>query len=96
MAFTIYQLKREHVEKSIECYLENYQPKSAFYEKIYTGSTDILGASIDEILDHIFVKFNSDSFPKDYQGRSLSVSDIVELKGTFYVCEPWGWNKVSF
>lgn len=34
--------------------------------------------------------------PKEFRGRSLSVSDVVELDGTPYFCDSFGWQKVKW
>lgn len=49
-------------------------------------------------LEDIFEYFN---VWEDYDGkieqtfRSLSVGDIVELRGKFYRCEPIGWKEMN-
>ena len=49
----------------------------------------------------MYRKFNLDR-PRDFQGRSLSVSDIVEVKNSktiedgFYFCDSFGFQKVEF
>ena len=65
-----------------------------FYETIYTG--DIAA----ENLEDVFRIFNVE-FPKDYRGRSLSVSDVVEVidspeESRFYYCDTIGFEEVEF
>ena len=46
-----------------------------------------------EVLDVLFRKFNLD-FPKNYYGRSLSVSDVVVLNDVKWYCDSIGWTKI--
>lgn len=52
-----------------------------------------------DILEQIFRIFNTEH-PKDYTGRSLSVSDVVELyendSSRFYFCDSMGFRKIAF
>ena len=64
------------------------------YETIYTGEVDA------ETLEEVFCIFNVE-FPKDYRGRSLSVSDVVEVidspkESRFYYCDTVGFKEVAF
>lgn len=96
MEFSIYQIKRECVQETVECYLGNYQPRIDHYNRVYTGfikSYDQFNKQ--KTLNTIFHKFN-DQCPTDYQGKPLSVGDVIELGGSFYLCLSLGWNKVSF
>lgn len=58
------------------------------YEPVYIGKIDSIKTKTDdikELAEAIYEKFNID-FPKDYIGRSLSVSDVVVIYGrAFYV-----------
>ena len=49
--------------------------------------------SSEEILDDLFFIFNQ-NHPKNYYGRSMSVSDVVELDGIKYYCDSFGWVKI--
>jgi len=47
------------------------------------------------ILEDLFTVFNV-RHPAGYKGKSLSVSDVVELgNGNVYYCDRWGWTKVE-
>jgi hypothetical protein len=63
------------------------------YRQTYAA---MLEADSDQAaLDMIFRQFNSDH-PKDYYGRSLSVSDIVLLDACrSYRCESLGWHRLT-
>ena len=63
------------------------------YDLVYTGKVDALNAGYDPslalICDQIYREFNEHR-PKDYTGRSISVSDIIILRyrgnvSVFYV-----------
>ena len=68
---------------------------SEIYDKVY--ETDFDGASLEDV----YRTFNTD-VPKDNTGRSLSVSDIVEVKDSgslesgFFYCDSIGFHKVDF
>jgi len=74
------------------------------------GSTEINSAAYDSVfegevecktLEDVYVMLNR-SHPRGYKGRSLSVSDVVEivsdekLKPGFYFCDSFGFKEVSF
>ena len=68
---------------------------SSIYDCAFAGQVDCKG------LEEIFQKFNIDH-PEGYKGRSLSVSDMVEitesddLEPGFYFCDSVGFKKVDF
>ena len=59
-----------------------------------------------EDLEEIFTIFNYSEYAnkerhkekykwvRNYKGRSLSVSDIVEIDGRFFYCDTVGWQKL--
>ena len=64
------------------------------YEMVYEGEVKA------ETTEDIFFVFNV-KFPKDYKGRSLSVSDVVEIinsdgKNEFYFCDTIGFKRIKF
>ncbi len=66
---------------------------SSIYDKVFSGDVDCNG------LEDVYRMFNTDR-PKGYTGRSLSVSDVVEItecksKG-FYFCDNVGFEKIDF
>ena len=68
---------------------------SSIYDCVFSGKVNCSG------LEDVFQKFNIDH-PDGYSGRSLSVSDVVEIvdaedvgKG-FYYCDNVGFSKVDF
>ena len=80
--------EREHV-------LNLSEINSSIYDCVFSGDVDCKG------LEDVYQKFNIDH-PDGYNGRSLSVSDVVEIlesedvdKG-FYFCDSIGFSKVNF
>ena len=79
--------------------LERYQGSgeinSSIYDKVYEGEVEA------DNLEDVFRVFNLEH-PEDYRGRSLSVSDIVEVvesqsvKAGFYFCDSVGFKEVEF
>lgn len=65
------------------------------YEKVYEGE------SHDASLEDLFRKFNLNQ-PEGYRARSMSVSDVVEVRGArtiddgFYFCDMVGFKKIDF
>ena len=101
--FSIYQINTERDDNRI-CFLgldtlERFQHSKevdpVLYDRVYDGKLDC------NSLENIYQKFNVDH-PADYTGRSLSVSDVVEiresdtLKPGFYFVDSIGFKKISF
>ena len=67
----------------------------AAYDRVYDGKMDCIS------LENIYQKFNVDH-PADYKGRSLSVSDVVEIRESdtlnpgFYFVDSIGFKSISF
>lgn len=66
---------------------------SKIYDKVFEGEVDC--GSLEEV----YRMFNIDH-PGGYRGRSLSVSDVVEVvsegKSTFYFCNSIGFKEIDF
>ena len=68
---------------------------SGIYDCVFSGEVDCNG------LEDVFQKFNIDH-PDGYKGRSLSVSDVVEVIDAtdvnpgFYFCDSVGFKTVEF
>ena len=79
--------------------LEKYQGSneidSKIYDKVYEGAVEASG------LEDVYRVFNLEH-PPEYRGRSLSVSDIVEVidggdaEPGFHFCDSFGFQKVDF
>ena len=46
-------------------------------------------------LDEIYERFNI-NHPEGYAGRSLSISDLVEVDGDLYFCDEYRWRQVRW
>lgn len=100
MKIQIYQIQTEKDKKHL-CFM-NYEyimknnkgiiPKN-IYDCVFSGEVSA------ENLEEIFRIFNIEH-PKDYTGRSLSVSDIVEIqyegKNEFFFCDSIGFKMIVF
>lgn len=103
MNIRIYQINRERDVKNVAFdgmeLLERFQGStdidSSIYDKVYDGEADC------QSLEGVFGMFNT-ALPADYRGRSLSVSDVVEIveaenvKPGFYFCDSIGFKEVPF
>ena len=80
---------------SLEKFQGNSNINSSVYDRVYEYETDVSS------LEDIYKLFNI-SRPQDYKGRSLSVSDVVEIVSSdklnpgFYFCDTVGFKKVDF
>ncbi len=101
--FSIYQINADRDTdrvcfesfESIKEYQNSNEVDASLYDKVYESEMDI------DSLDGIFSKFNLYS-PPDYKGRSVSVSDVIEIsdgdviqKGFYYV-DSVGFKKIDF
>ena len=101
--FSIYQINTNRDDNRV-CFLgldtlERFQHSkavdSSLYDRVYDGKLDC------KSLEAIYEKFNIDH-PDDYTGRSLSVSDVVEIKESdtfnpgFYFVDSIGFKAISF
>jgi len=80
------------LEKSLE---KSDKINSKIYDLVFDDEVDC------ENLEDVFRKFNLDiDYMENYSGRSLSVSDIVEVingeKSEFHYCDNIGFKKVEF
>ena len=101
--FSIYQINADRDTdrvcfenfESLKEYQNSSEVDSSLYDKVYEREMNI------DSLDGIFRKFNLYS-PPDYKGRSVSVSDVIEIvdsdvlqKGFYYV-DSVGFKKIDF
>lgn len=63
------------------------------YEVVYEGEIEV-GTDPTSTLEKLFEIFNI-AHPEDFNGHSLSVSDIVELDGKNYYCDAFGWVELK-
>ena len=80
---------------SLERFQGTKDINSSVYDKVYDGELNL------ESLEDVYAEFNF-THPDGYTGRSLSVSDIVEIVSSdnqspgFYFCDTVGFKKVDF
>ena len=48
-------------------------------------------------LEELFEIFNVESVrrPKDFEGRGMTISDVVEIDGKNYYCDFVGWEELK-
>ena len=101
--FSIYQINTDRDDNRI-CFLgldtlERFQHSKevdpVLYDRVYDGKLDC------NSLETIYEKFNI-NHPADYKGRSLSVSDVVEIRESdtlnpgFYFVDSIGFKSIPF
>lgn len=67
---------------------------AALYDLVYSGEVEA------ETLENVYTIFNI-YHPKDYRGRSLTTSDVVEVissevEAGFYYCDTFGFARIQF
>ena len=62
------------------------------YEVVYEGELDY--PEMPNALEELFEIFNI-KIPEDFKGRSMSISDIVEIDGKNYYCDFVGWEELK-
>ena len=101
--FSIYQINKDRDDNRVRFLgldnLERFQHSKAvnpaLYDRVYDGKLDC------NSLETIYEKFNIDH-PADCKGRSLSVSDVVEISESdtlnpgFYFVDSIGFKSISF
>lgn len=99
MKIAIYQINRERDGKRV-MFLDYARMKkrqggidSSIYDRVFDGEVPC------EELEDVYRMFNL-NVPEGFGGRSLSVSDVVEIGGagrkTYYYCDGFGFRRVSF
>lgn len=86
--FKIYQIKDiKNTDYAFRSWKDASEKFSfADYKYAYQGSS--------YALDEIFTRFNI-NHPFDYNGHSLSVSDIVKFGDQYYYCDSFGWKDIT-
>ena len=62
------------------------------YEVTYEGELDY--PEMPDALEELFDIFNV-RCPNDFKGRTMAVSDIVEVEGKNYYCDVVGWVELK-
>lgn len=77
----------------LKCYIAAGDPLISGYDKVFEGEVSCGN------LEEVYQMFNI-NHPDGYRGRSLSVSDVVEVvsegKSTFYFCDSIGFKEIAF
>ena len=77
----------------LDKFQESSKVNSEIYDKVFEGAVEA------DTLEGIYQMFNCDC-PEDFQGHSLSVSDVVEIvngeNAGFYFCDSIGFQQVEF
>ena len=103
MKIRIYQINSDRDEHRMMFLshdrLERFQGSpegdSKIYDKVYDKEVDC--SSLEEVYTMLNI-----NHPSDYRGRSLSVSDVVEVYESdeapqgFYFCDSFGFKQVAF
>lgn len=100
MKMSIYQIKNiKDCKYAFRSWTDSVKSEFKFsdYKKVYGSDNDYYdSARTEAVLDNIFAFFNEDGVQQpDYKGHSLSVSDIVLLKGHYYYCCSFGWEDIT-
>lgn len=109
MKITIFQINSERDKdglsfRSIKDLRRLRSPESALidssiYDKVYEFELDselVARNGLDFELERIWFNFNDDP-PRDFKGRSLSVSDIIGVENMgFFFCDTVGFSGVCF
>ena len=81
--------------EALERYQGTSEIDSTIYDEVFSGTVDC------SELEDVYRMFNVDR-PEGYTGRSLSVSDVVQITAGrdpapgFYFCDSFGFEKVRF
>ena len=103
MKINIYQINQDRDPQrlkfmgldAVRKVLRSAEPDCAAYDKVYSGDVKCRN------LEDVFILFQSGR-PEDFQGHSLSVSDVVEVEDAasitpgFYFCDSIGFKEIPF
>lgn len=102
MTATIYQVnlekdqqREDKIGKSIA--FRSYREDDfdlILYDKVFEIEVSNADRDAIDILEDLYYVFNV-NHPKDYRGRSLSMSDVIQLDSDYYYCDMVGWKKIS-
>lgn len=102
MKYTIYQIPsiKKGTPENIYCkysfaplrWIDEVNLK--YYTSVYSEDVPY-EKSVYMFLERLFQKFNLDR-PIDFDGHSLSVSDIVKINDRYYFCDAIGWKYIKF
>ena len=92
-----YKIKQIKDAENREYYLRHYNGVKdkidlKDYEVTYEGELNY--PEMPDALEELFDIFNVRR-PNDFKGRSMAVSDIVEVEGKNYYCDGVGWVELK-
>lgn len=61
------------------------------YDLVYENK---IKTDVPNVLEELFRVFNIEQ-PEDFFGRSMSVSDIVQIGNDYFYCDSIGWGNVN-
>lgn len=103
MKYEIYQLKEDTMEQTKLRFMASDQAAQLGgihrenYRRVYEGRVESR-KDAQQTLDSLFRRFNIDR-PAGFEGRSLSVSDIIHLadeeSSDWWFCDAYGWKLLS-
>lgn len=103
MKYEIYQLKEDTMEQVKLRFMASDQAAQLGgihrenYRRVYEGRVESR-KDAQQTLDSLFRRFNIDR-PADFEGHSLSVSDIAYLTdgniSGWWFCDAYGWKLLS-
>lgn len=103
MKYEIYHLKEDTMEQTKLRFMASDQAAQLGgihrenYRRVYEGRVESR-KDAQQTLDSLFRRFNIDR-PADFEGHSLSVSDIVHLTdgniSGWWFCDAYGWKLLD-
>ena len=102
MRYAILQLPSAHEAKYLHydwAVREGCVPNKNDYVLVYVGQTWGIGNNLEDEMENIFGKLNSDTRPYDYKVFSPSVSDVIGVEigkdaWEFYYIDGIGFKKI--
>lgn len=76
-----------------DVFIRGYEPGDVL-TLMSAGTIDVEVDNVKEALEKLFDRYNID-FPVGYEGRSMSVGDVIVIGETAWSCENSGWKSVD-
>ncbi len=68
--------------------------KFSDYKEVYSGELDRNLENFNSILEELWTRFNM-AIPADFEGHSMSVSDLVQFNDRYFYCDMVGWKEIT-
>ncbi len=68
--------------------------KRCFYLPVYSTQVDVESDDTNQLLEELFANLQFEK-PEGYTGRSLSVSDIIEVDGVPFYVDDFGFKQIQ-